>query len=199
MPATSKYFQDVEQYRKDMLIKTELCGQPMQFATTWGLFSPRAIDEGTKLMLQYIKVEKNDNCLDIGCGYGPLGLTLAKLAPEGQTSLIDKDFVAVNYTEKNIALNKLSNCETFLSNGLDQVGDKKYSLIVSNIPAKVGNELLRLFLIDAWHHLEPGGRFYVVTITGIRKYIERSFKEVFGNYKKVKQGKTYTVAMTIKQ
>ena len=70
---------------------------------------------------------------------------------------------------------------------------------VTNIPAKVGNELLSLFLIDAWKHLEPGGHFYVVTITGIRKYIERSFKEVFGNYKKIKQGKTYTVAMTIKQ
>lgn len=199
MSPASKYFQDVEQYRKDMLIKTELCGELMQFSTTWGLFSPRAIDEGSKLMLQYIKVNENDNCLDIGCGYGPLGLTLAKLAPNGKTTLIDKDFVAVNYTEKNIQLNRLSNCETFLSNGLDQVGSRQFNLIVSNIPAKVGNELLSLFLIDAWKHLQPGGRFYVVTITGIRKYIERSFKEVFGNYKKIKQGKTYTVAMTIKQ
>ena len=70
---------------------------------------------------------------------------------------------------------------------------------MSNIPAKVGNELLSLFLIDSLKHLEPGGRIYVVTITGIRRYIERSFKEVFGNYKKVKQGKTYTVAMAIKE
>ena len=176
MSPASKYFQDVEQYRKDMLIKTELCGEPMQFSTTWGLFSPRAIDEGSKLMLQYIKVNENDNCLDIGCGYGPLGLTLAKLAPNGKTTLIDKDFVAVNYTEKNIQLNRLSNCETFLSNGLDQVGSRQFNLIVSNIPAKVGNELLSLFLIDAWKHLQPGGRFYVVKINGIRKYIERSFK-----------------------
>ncbi len=199
MPAKNNYFQDVEQYRKDILIKTELCGQPMQFNTTWGLFSPRAIDDGSKLMLQYIDVNTDDNCLDIGCGYGPLGLTLAKLAPSGKTTLIDKDFVAVNYTEKNIKLNNLGNCETFLSNGFDQIGKQKFNLIVSNIPAKVGNELLSLFLIDALEHLEPGGRFYVVTITGIRKYIERSFKEVFGNYKKIKQGKTYTVAMTIKQ
>lgn len=181
-----------------MLIKTELCGQPMQFATTWGLFSPRAIDDGSKLLLKYIKVNRDDNCLDIGCGYGPLGLTLAKLAPEGNTVLIDKDFVAIEYTEKNITLNHLQNCETFLSNGFNNIGSKKFNLIVSNIPAKVGNELLSLFLIDAWNHLEPGGHFYVVTITGIRKYIERSFKEVFNHYKKVKQGKTYTVAMAIK-
>lgn len=199
MPSKSRYFQDVEQYRKDMLIKTELCGTPMQFSTTFGLFSPKAIDLGSKLMLDHIVVKKDDNCLDIGCGYGPLGLTIAKTACEGQTTLIDKDFVAIKYTEKNIQLNHLTNCDTFLSNGLDQIGTRQFSLIVSNIPAKVGNELLSLFLIDAFKHLDKGGRFYVVTITGIRKYIERSFKEVFGNYKKIKQGKTYTVAMAIKE
>ena len=198
MPSKSRYFQEIEQYRQDMLIKSELCGFPMQFATTWGLFSPRAIDEGSKLMLDHIQVNPDDNCLDIGCGYGPLGLTIAKLAPEGHTILVDKDFVAIEYTNKNIKLNKLSNCESFLSNGLSQVGKQRFDLVVSNIPAKVGNELLSLFLYDSWQHLEPGGRFYVVTISGIRKYIERSFKEVFGNYKKVKQGKTYTVALAIK-
>lgn len=198
MPSKSRYFQDIEQYRQDMLIQTELCGVPMQFKTTWGLFSPKTIDEGSKLMLEHIKINKNDNCLDIGCGYGPLGLTLAKRASEGHTILIDKDFVAIDYTNKNIRLNQLNNCEAFLSNGLNQIGKRRFDLIVSNIPAKVGNELLSLFLYDSWQHLESGGRFYVVTISGIRKYIERSFKEVFGNYKKIKQGKTYTVAMAVK-
>ena len=195
----SNYFQDIERYRQDMLIDAELNHFPMKFKTTWGLFSPRSVDEGSKLLLKHIQVNSNDNCLDIGCGYGPLGLSIAKSAPDGQTTLIDKDFVAIEYTEKNIKLNHLSNCETFLSNGLNQIGKRRFQLIVSNIPAKVGNELLSLFLYDAQKHLEPGGRIYVVTITGIRRYIERSFKEVFGNYKKVKQGKTYTVAMAIKE
>jgi 16S rRNA G1207 methylase RsmC len=53
-------------------------------------------------------------------------------------------------------------------------------------------------MIDALKYLKPGGRFYVVTISGIRKFIQRSFNEYFGNYKKIKQGKTYTVAMAIK-
>ncbi|MBE9527267.1 MAG: methyltransferase [Proteobacteria bacterium] len=195
----NKYFQDVEQYRQDILLDAELNNFPMKFKTTLGLFSPKAVDEGSKLLLRYIEVNPADNCLDIGCGYGPLGLTIAKSAPDGQTTLIDKDFVAIEYTEKNIKLNNLSNCETFLSNGLNQIGKRRFHLIVSNIPAKVGNELLSLFLIDSLKHLEPGGRIYVVTITGIRRYIERSFKEVFGNYKKIKQGKTYTVAMAIKE
>ncbi len=194
----NQYFKDVEKFRKDILISDELCGQQLQFYTTWGLFSPRNIDDGTRLLLDHIQVKPQDNCLDIGCGYGPLGITLARLAPQGQTTLIDKDFVAIEYTQKNIALNQLNNCETFLSNGFNQLGQRRYDLIVSNLPAKVGNEMLSLFMIDAYQHLEPGGRFYVVTISGIRRYIERSFKEVFGHYKKVKQGKTYTVAMTVK-
>ena len=195
----STYFQNIEQYRQDLLIDAELNQFPMKFKTTWGLFSPKAIDEGSRLLLKHVQVNDADNCLDIGCGYGPLGLALAKAAPNGHTTLIDKDFVAIEYTEKNIKLNNLNNCETFLSNGLNQIGKRRFHLIVSNIPAKVGNELLSLFLYDAQKHLEPGGKIYVVTISGIRRYIERSFKEVFGNYKKVKQGKTYTVAMAIKE
>ena len=199
MGKPGNYFQDVDLFRKDMLITDKLCDQPLQFYTTWGLFSPKGIDEGSRLLLDNIHVNPEDNCLDVGCGYGPLGITLAKLAPRGHTTLIDKDFVAIEYTQKNIALNQLKNCETFLSNGFNQLGNRRFNLIVSNLPAKVGNEMLSLFMIDAYHHLEPGGRFYVVTISGIRRYIERSFKEVFGNYKKVKQGKTYTVAMSTKQ
>lgn len=198
MPEKSQYFQNIDKLREDMSIQTTLCGVPMQFTTTWGIFSPKMIDEGSKLLLDHIKVNTDDNCLDIGCGYGPLGLTLAKLAPNGHTTLIDKDFVAVEYTKTNIKRNQLTNCEAFLSNGLDQIGNRQFDLIVSNIPAKVGNELLSIFLYDACQHLSPGGHIYVVTISGIRRYIERSFKELFGNYKKVKQGKTYTVAMAQK-
>ena len=64
---------------------------------------------------------------------------------------------------------------------------------------KVGNEMLYLFLHDAMARLKPGGRLYVVTITGLRQFIKRSFNEVFGNYKKHKQGPQYTVAMAVKK
>jgi 16S rRNA (guanine1207-N2)-methyltransferase len=68
-------------------------------------------------------------------------------------------------------------------------------VIASNLPAKVGRELLYLYLLDAWAQLNPDGRLYVVTITGLRRFIEKGFKEVFGNYEKLKQGRDYTVAL----
>ncbi len=189
----------LDKLRQDIVFNDVLCEQALTFHTTWGLFSPREIDEGSKLLLQYIKVNENSDCLDLGCGYGPIGLTLAKLAPQGETTLVDKDFVAIDYAKKNAALNHLDNVDVRLSNGLDSVNDKKFDIVVSNIPAKVGNELMTLFFSDAYRQLNNDGTIYVVTINGLRGYIKRTFNEIFGNYKKLKQGKNYTVSMAQKQ
>ena len=183
-----------DQLRKDLLIETKLCTIPLKFKTTWGLFSPREIDAGTLLLLEHVKANPTDKVLDLGCGYGPLGITLASQASQGEALLLDKDFVAVDYSNKNIEMNGLKNCKAILSNGFSAVPDSQYDLIVSNLPAKVGNEMLYLYLYDAKRLLKPGGQLVVVTINGLRQFIKRSFNEVFGNYQKVKQSTNYTVA-----
>lgn len=192
---TSTY---LDSLRQDIVFNETLREQTLTFHTTWGLFSPREIDAGSKLLLKYISINNDDDCLDIGCGYGPLGLTLASLAPQGRTLMVDKDYVAVDFSNKNIRANHLDNAEAILSNGLSNVGDRQFDIIVSNLPAKVGKEMLQLLLNDAHSHLKPGGKLYVVTITGLRRFIARHFKEIFGNYDKLKQGRDYTVAMAQK-
>jgi 16S rRNA G1207 methylase RsmC len=189
---TRDYLADL---RKDIAFSDTLLGHPFQFRSTWGIFSPKAIDEGTRLLLDHMEIREDDDTLDLGCGYGPIGLTLARSAPKGSSVLVDKDFVAVDYARRNAELNGIENVEIFLSNGFDQVGMRPFDLIVSNLPAKTGKELYYLYFYDALERLKPGGRIYVVTITGLRKFVARAFNEVFGNYEKVKQGKTYTVAM----
>jgi len=188
----------IDKLREDIVFNETLLGQPLTFHTTWGLFSPREIDEGSRLLLNLIEVNPDSDCLDLGCGYGVIGLTLAKLASEGKTTLVDKDFVSIEYAQKNAALNKINNIDILLSNGLEQVNNKKFDVVASNIPAKVGNELMTLFFNDAYQQLNPGGKIYVVTINGLRSYIKRTFMEIFGNYKKLKQGKSYTVSMASK-
>ena len=189
----------LDKLRQDLQYTETICGQQLTFRTTWGLFSPKNLDEGSRLLLDFMDIKEDDNSLDLGCGYGPLGLTLARLAPKGQHVLVDKDFVAVNYSQKNAELNGIKNVDIFLSNGFDQVGDRNFDVVVSNLPAKTGKELYYLYFYDALARLNPGGRIYVVTITGLREFVKRAFKEVFGNYKKLKQGKTYTVAMAVKE
>jgi 16S rRNA G1207 methylase RsmC len=185
--------------RDDIHFETELAGQLLTFYSTWGLFSPRGIDEGTQLLLKHVSVNSTDDCLDLGCGYGPIGITLARLAPEGQTLLVDKDFIAIEYSQKNIEQNQVHNARVMLSNGFDHIDPScRFDLIASNIPAKVGKELLTLILHDAKARLNPDGKLYVVTINGLRQFMKRYLTEIFGNYKKLKQGKQYTVALAIK-
>ena len=182
--------------RQDIVFTAELGGRSLTLRSTWGLFSPREIDEGTRLLLAHLEVGPADDCLDLGCGYGAIGLALATLAPRGQTLMVDKDFVAVDYATRNIRGNRLENARAQLSNGFDQIdAGQRFDLIASNIPAKVGKELLALLLNDAHARLRPGGRLYLVTINGLRQYMKRNLTEVFGNYDKLKQGAHYTVAL----
>lgn len=193
----SDYLQEI---RKDLRFDTELCGQSLSFYSTWGIFSPREIDEGTELLMRYIRIEASDDCFDLGCGYGPVGLAMAKLAPQGKTILVDKDFMAVEYSNRNAKLNNLSNATAQLSNAFQHIDrQQKFDVIASNVPAKVGKEMMTIMLTDARHHLKLGGRMYLVTINGLREYMKRNLKEVFGNYKKLKQGKNYTISFAEKE
>jgi 16S rRNA G1207 methylase RsmC len=185
---------DVERLRDDIEFKAELLGHELRFRTTWGLFSPREIDEGTRLLLRHVELEADADCLDLGCGYGAIGLALAAAAPRGKTWLVDKDFVAVEYARRNVRDNGLRNARAALSNGFSEVKKTDFDVIAANLPAKTGKELLYLLLHDAHAHLANGGALWVVTLSGLRRFVARAMNEVFGNYDKVKQGRAYTVA-----
>ena len=179
----------------EITFHTKLRGYDLNFTTTWGLFSPKAIDAGSKLLIDYSEIGDEDVCLDLGCGYGAIGVTIAKSSPNTTVYMVDKDFVAVEYARKNVKQNHLQNCHVFLSNGFSNLPDIQFDVIASNLPATVGKELLQIFFSDAKRSLKPNGRIYVVTISGLREFIKRNFLNVFGNYHKVKQRKTHTVAM----
>ncbi len=190
---------ELEMLRRDIVFSETLSKQALTFHTTWGLFSPREIDAGSRLLLDHITVDRDTRSLDIGCGYGALGLTLASLCPDGSVTMVDKDYVAIEYCRKNAAVNGLTNTDIFLSNGLNQVEADHFDVIVTNLPAKSGKELYRLMFHDTHQKLRSGGCCYIVTITGLRQFVKRNFMDIFGNYKKLKQGPVYTVAMAIKE
>lgn len=189
----------IPELKQDLVFTTNLRGHNLTFHSTWGLFSPKAIDEGTQLLLDHLEIAPQASVLDLGCGYGPLGLAIAKLAPQGRVDMVDKDFVAIDYANKNALLNHLPHATAYLSNGFAQVpAGRTYDVVVSNVPAKIGGELLNIFLADAYDHLKPGGRLYVVTISGLKDYMKRHLNDTFGNYDKLKQSRTYTAAMAEK-
>lgn len=198
MPRSPKAPPDPRNLRRDLVFEDNLLGHALTFHTTWGLFSPKGIDDGTRLLLDHLEVRPDDRALDLGCGYGPLGIAIARSAPQGSCLMVDKDFVAVEYANANARRNQAANATAMLSDGLRHVPGQTFSLAVSNLPAKTSKEHYYIFFNDIHDNLAPGGRFYVVVISGLRQFIARTFMEVFGNHTKVKQGRNYTVALARK-
>ena len=191
---------DISRLKKDIVLDVELLGSKFNLHTRWGVFSPRSIDEGTLLLMKYISADENDVCLDLGCGYGPIGLALARHCSKGQVHMVDKDFVAVELANYNAKNNDINNAKAYLSDAFTHVPNEiRFDQIISNIPAKVGREQLSVILYDAYDALKPGGKITVVTINGLKDFIKANFKSVFGNYKKIKQGQKYIISQAVKQ
>lgn len=188
----------LEELKKDRFIHAKIRGAFFDFKTTWGLFSPEKIDEGTLILADAISVAEDDVILDLGCGYGALGIPLAKSAPKGMVHMIDKDFVAVEYAKKNAELNGVKNVSTYLSNGFDNVPkDVRFNVIVSNLPAKISKEFFWILFEEARQRLVEGGAFYVVTIAGLQRFTEKNFKTIFGNYELLANKGTYFAAKAV--
>jgi 16S rRNA G1207 methylase RsmC len=194
------YFRnDIDKLKRDLSVSANLLGHELIFKTRWGLFSPRAIDDGTQLFMKYLDIKATDKCLDLGCGYGPIGLAVAKSCPQGEVHMVDKDFVAIEMANINSQINNIDNAYIYLSDAFINIEKTEhFDQILSNIPAKVGREQLSIILYDAYDALRPGGKITFVTINGLRDFIKNNFKSVFGNYKKLKQGQKYTISQAIK-
>lgn len=150
--------------------------QELKFRTSRQLFSSHDIDTGTRFLLRTIAevgYPPFKRVLDVGCGYGPLGLTLKKLYPESMVHLFDRDALAVDYSRQNTALNRLTGIEIYGSLGYDDVKRNDFDLIVSNIPDHAGEKVITYLLKEARCFLAPGGIAAIVVVTPLEKMVEK--------------------------
>ena len=190
---------EIARLKRGIVFRERLRDFELDFHSTCELFSPRRVDDGSRLLVEHFDVESDDVTLDLGCGYGAIGLAVARQTPRGRVHMVDRDYLAVELARRNAEANGLGNCRVYLSNGFSEVpGDVRFDNVLSNLPAKVGREMLSILLHDARARLVPGGRLGVVTIAGLRQWVKRNFKEAFGNYKKLKEGKGYVAAVACK-
>lgn len=155
-------------------------GYNLHFRVSQNLFSSYGIDIGTQRLLRTLTSEKfNDfnKVLDLGCGYGSIGIALKAVCQSCVVHMVDRDALALDYTRQNIELNNLSNIKIYASLGYDDVKETGFDLIVSNIPAKVGEPVLSHILQDARLYLRPGGRVVVVVIDAIAEYVAKVFAD----------------------
>ncbi len=133
----------------------------MRFLSDNGVFSKGGIDFGSSLLLRTIDVKDAKTLLDVGCGYGTIGLTIAKTNPECYVEMVDVNLRAINLAKQNMTLNEIKNAEIFASNIYENV-TKKYDVVVSNPPIRAGKKVVHEISLGSFEKLNDGGKYYAV-------------------------------------
>jgi len=161
-------------------LNVNLFGFHLIFETSPGLYSPRKIDEGTLLLLTCMHIKNNTKILDLGCGYGVIGIVAAKLCPKSKITMVDSDALAINLSKINVELNSVENAKVKCSYYFSSLKNEIFDTILINPPNDI--EVTLKMIEGAKEHLSPNG-----TIQIIGKYrkndelIEQKMKKIFGN------------------
>lgn len=144
------------------LIKYNYQNNSFDFSSDNGVFSKDKIDYGSRLLLETILKnidKKNISILDVGCGYGFMGIVLSKIL-SSHTDLVDVNKRAIHLADMNIKNNKVD-AYAFLSNAYESITNK-YDLIVTNPPIRAGKEVVYEILLKAKDHLKNNGELWFV-------------------------------------
>lgn len=135
----------------------------LDFMSDSGLFSRQTIDFGSRVLIETIDFQNipQGSILDVGCGYGPIGLALAKDQSNRQVTMVDVNLRALDLARKNAQTNQIKNVDIFESDTYKSV-EGKYALIVSNPPVRAGKSVVTSILADAKDYLEPNGELWIV-------------------------------------
>ena len=168
-----------------------LLGERMNFLTDAGVFSKKMIDFGSQVLLSCLAFQPGETVLDVGCGYGPLGLSLAK-AQGVHATMVDVNTRALDLARKNAAFNQVE-ANIFQSNVYDQV-EGCFDHIISNPPIRAGKKVVHEVLSGSFDHLKPGGDLTIV----IQKKqgapsAKAKMEEVFGSCEILKKDKGYYI------
>jgi 16S rRNA (guanine1207-N2)-methyltransferase len=187
---TDHYFSEKPAARGGrQIIEADLRGFHLRLVTEAGVFSRERVDRGTRLLVKHVEVRATDRVLDLGCGYGVVGIVAALLAPEGRVTLIDVNQRAAALARQNLALNGIENAAVHQGDGFAPVFGQRFDLIVLNPPIRAGLATLNRLIDEAGAHLAPAGHFYVVgrTKQGVVR-LSQKMAEVFGAVDEVAKG-----------
>ena len=197
----SHYFQDDPNLVSNIKeITFEINGITMKLLTDNGVFSKNNVDEGSYAFLKVLlPLDLGNRILDLGCGYGTIGLTLAKAHEEARITLADVNPRAVALCERNAGLLNLSPRVTILQSDIYEKIEGPYDSIVVNPPIRAGKKVTYKMYEEAKQYLIDGGSLYIVIrkaqgADSASKYIE----SIFGNVELLDRHKGYHIYRFIK-
>ena len=195
MPQTSHYFSPQAPARAaTRTVELRLGDRALRFRTAPGVFARSSVDRGTRLLIEAADLGGAGRILDLGCGYGAMGIVAAAVAPQARVVLVDINPRAVALAQENIALNHLANAEARCGDGCAPVAGEQFDLVLFNPPIRAGRSVVLRLLGEAHACLRPGGRLYLVARTqqGART-LGRRMGETYAEVREVARGGGFRV------
>ncbi|MDR2700146.1 MAG: methyltransferase [Nitrososphaerota archaeon] len=178
------------------LIRAKFLGRNFEFITASSVFSKRRIDTGTQLLVESMILPEKGSVLDIGCGYGAVGIAAARFNSKLQIYMTDVNTRAVNLAKKNIENNKIANAQARCGHLYEPVEDLKFDCILSNPPVSAGMETVKTIITEAKKNMQPEAVFEMVIRSKIgAKMFPELFSETFGNCTIVARGSGFRVLL----
>ncbi|THF79089.1 class I SAM-dependent methyltransferase [Cohnella fermenti] len=143
-------------------IAVELRGFKLQLTSDAGVFSRDGVDYGSRTLIDRMTFAEDADVLDLGCGYGPIGLAAARLAPRGHVTMLDINERAVALALENAKRNGIGNVSAMQSDIYGSVEGRRFDAILSNPPIRAGKVVVHRILTEAKEHLNPGGSLWIV-------------------------------------
>jgi 16S rRNA (guanine1207-N2)-methyltransferase len=172
-------------------------GFDLRLQTQPGVFAHRELDEGSRLLIEAMRVSPTARVLDWGCGYGAIGIVAAKLATRGHVTFVDVDVRATRLAQRNLEFNGIENADVVLGDGVHDLPPKtRFDVILSNPPTHSGREVLDDLVASAYKALRPRGQLYLVInrLLSLRRQVET----VFGNAETAARHKGFVVIRAVK-
>ncbi|CAJ1225849.1 class I SAM-dependent methyltransferase [Lactiplantibacillus xiangfangensis] len=180
----------------------EIFQHDFKFTTDNGVFSKRTVDYGSRTLLAAFDPSQlpAGAILDLGTGYGPIGMALAYQSPERTVDMVDVNELTLSLARKNTALNQITNVNIFTSDVYEQVTKTDYAAIVTNPPVRAGKDVVAAMLTGAVSRLVTGG---TLTVVLQKKQGAPSAKKLmqatFGNCQIIKKDKGYYILQSVKE
>lgn len=176
------------------IIDVQIKGTSFRFYTDRGVFSKDGIDFGSKLLLETLEFKGSEKIIiDVGCGYGPMGIYVAKMCPKATTHMIDVNDRALDLAKQNASLNSVNNTQIYQSDLFDHI-DFNADLIIANPPIRAGKKTVFQLYEQAQKHLNKQGRFVIVIQKkqGAPSTVEK-LKELFSHVEILTRDKGYWI------
>lgn len=182
------------------IIHAKFRGKTFKFITASGVFSKKRVDLGTRLLIESMILPKEGLVLDVGCGYGAIGIAAAVFNPKLHVIMVDVNERAIKLAKRNIQINGLSNTEVRHGYLYEPVKDMSFNCILSNPPVSAGLNILRTIISEAPERMANKATLQMVLRSKIAgKRMIGFFEETFGNCTILARESGYRVLMAEKR